>query len=211
MDPEAIDPAPHPAGQRSAQAWLRAVTADAHARAESAVMRALQPLSAARYGAYLQGVHALYAPLEPQLYGDALAGLLPDAAERRKVPWLLEDLAALGLAPRAPRAEAPRSDHTIVPRDPLERWGAAYVLEGATLGGPVLLARLRAQGLLLDRERGGFRFLLGYGPRAGAMWHAFRTQLQRAVTMRSDWTALGAGALGMFAAFEAAIAREGEP
>jgi heme oxygenase len=202
MDQAVTDPAVRTAGEALAHSWLRTLTAHAHARAEHAVMRALTPLGYERYASYLERVLALYAPLEERLWSaPALRDLLRDTDQRRKTPWLLEDLAALGRAPvldgRAPELPALAS--------PLEQLGAAYVVEGATLGGSVLLARLRGSGLLLDRNRGGARFLSGYGPETGARWHAFRSALREAACSRADWTAIGAGALATFRAFEAAI------
>ena len=128
-------------------------------------MRALAPLSYERYADYLQRVLGLYAPLEAALWDSPeLQQLLPDADLRRKVPWLLEDLAALDRAPALDVAPP------VLPSlaSPLEQLGAAYVVEGATLGGGVLLARLRASGLLLDRNRRGTRFLSGYGAETAA-------------------------------------------
>jgi heme oxygenase len=164
-------------------------------------MRALTPLSYARYADYLHRVLELYEPLEERLWSSpALRALLPDADHRRKVPWLLEDLASLG------RERTPAREPAIdTLENPLEQLGAAYVIEGATLGGGVLLARLRASGLLFDRNRRGARFLSGYGPEAAAKWHAFRSTLHRAACGHADRIRIGAGALATFRAFEAAI------
>lgn len=187
----------------SVQAWLREETASAHAAAERAVMHALMPIEEARYGAYLQRVLALYEALEPQLWS-ACGALVPDRSARFKAAWLREDLAALGLATGA---TAPAQLPALA--DPFEALGAAYVVEGSTLGGPVLLARLRASGLLLQRDAGGARFLSGYGAKSSAMWQAFRSALQDAARDHRRWGAMRSGALGMFQAYESAIARAG--
>lgn len=204
MDPEVVsDPAVHEADDRSVQGWLRTQTAGAHVAAEAAVMRALVPLSEARYGAYLRALLALYTPLEARLWSDrTLCELIPDAAARRKVPWLIDDLDELGLEVDA----SPRSTGMVL-RDPLELLGAAYVLEGATLGGSVLLARLRSAGVFAQGGERGTRFLSGYGPQTAAMWRAFRANLQRAACAASDWSPLGHGALLTFGAFERALSR----
>jgi heme oxygenase len=186
---------------RSVQTWLRERTAAAHASAERAVMGALSPLEPRRYGAYLQRVLALYEAVEPLLWS-ACGALVPDSASRLKLAWLREDLAALGLA-HDPSARAPVPAIT----DPFEALGAAYVIEGSTLGGPVLLERLRASGLLLGRDAGGGRFLSGYGAENAAMWRAFRSALQNAAHDVQSWPALGRGALAMFRAYEAAVAQ----
>lgn len=184
---------------RSVQSWLRDQTADAHSAAERAVMRALSPLGEASYGAYLQSVHRLFAALEAPLWA-ACSALVPDAAARGKAPWLREDLAALEL----PETLEPE---VVLPawREPLEALGAAYVLEGSTLGGPVLLGRVRAAGALPNGGDRGARFLTGYGSRNAAMWQAFRGALQAAGEGAADWAALRSGALAMFRAYEAAV------
>lgn len=183
---------------RSIQAWLREETSEAHIAAERAVMRALTPLGPTRYRSYLQRLHALYAVLEPPLWSTC-AELVPDHALRIKEGWLRADLAELGCDGfERPAVALPSL------AGPLHALGAAYVVEGATLGGPVLLARLRAAGVL-DRERpAGARFLSGYGAGNAAMWHAFRAALQ-AAGRAADWTPLRIGALAMFRAYEAAI------
>ncbi len=164
-------------------------------------MRALSPIELPRYGAYLLRVHALYAALEPQLW-DACGALVPDSAARFKTSWLRDDLAALGLGNGT-------LGHAPVPAlaDPYEALGAAYVIEGSTLGGPVLLARLRESGLLLQRSAGGARFLSGYGAHNAAMWRGFRTALQRAAHDAQRWPLLRKGALAMFRAYESAVMR----
>jgi len=198
----ATEPVSHSKIDASVHAWLRTFTAEAHARAEQAVMRALAPLGYERYGDYLERVLALYEPLEQALWSSAaLRIVLPDADLRRKVPWLREDLAALGREHRAFAAppELPSLE------TPLEQLGAAYVVEGATLGGRVLLARLRASGVLHGSRRGA-RFLSGYGSQGAALWHAFRSALNGAACCQADWTRIGVGAVGTFRAYEAAIA-----
>jgi heme oxygenase len=196
---EVISERPPHRAHGSVQVWLRDETAEAHRAAEHAVMRALIPIEEAHYGAYLQRVLALYEPLEPQLWS-ACGALVPDSAARFKAAWLREDLAALGLAHGQVPARVPAF------ADRFEALGAAYVIEGSTLGGPVLLARLRAAGLSLSRERGGARFLSGYGPQSAAMWRAFRSALHDAAGGQLDWAALRRGALGMFHAYECAVA-----
>jgi heme oxygenase len=50
-----------------------------------------------------------------------------------------------------------------------------YVLEGATLGGQILLPHVRP---LLEGNGGGARFFASYGDRVGAMWLAFHDRLE---------------------------------
>lgn len=185
------------ARHRSIQGWLREETAGAHAAAERAVMRALTPLGRASYSRYLAHVHALYEALEPRLW-HACAELVPDHALRLKAGWLRADLAALDWERLEPAVALPGFEC------PAYALGAAYVIEGATLGGPVLLARLRAAGVLEAQQSEGARFLSGYGSSNAAMWQAFRAALQDA-GRTEDRAQLRTGALAMFQAYEAAL------
>jgi heme oxygenase len=197
MNEVTTDLAPH-ARCRSIQGWLREETAGAHAAAELAVMRALTPLGRASYSRYIARVHALYDALEPQLWR-ACAELVPDHALRLKVGWLRADLAALDVKRFEPAVALPAFDCSAY------ALGAAYVIEGATLGGPVLLGRLRAAAVLDAQGSQGARFLSGYGASNAAMWQAFRVMLQDA-GRTADRAQLRDGALAMFRAYEAAIA-----
>ncbi len=111
----------------------------------------------------------------------ALAGRAEglDVARRAKAPLIEADLVALGrfvapvacglaLAPNAPAA-----------------WGTFYVLEGATLGGRVILKRLQAT-LGVDVGRGA-SYYGGYCAQTGAYWQAFRAALASVVGARPEW------------------------
>ena len=94
-------------------------------------------------------------------------------AERRRAPALVQDLAFLG-APSFPLPAPPvlPALHTSA-----AALGCLYVTEGSTLGGRELARRLDH---LLPVDTGeGRRFLLGYGPRHGAMWREFCAALER--------------------------------
>lgn len=170
-------------------------------------MSALTPIERPRYAAYLARVLALFEAIEPALWS-ACARFVPDAGQRFKSDWLRADLKALGASAASTNATAHASFEL---GGALEALGAAYVIEGSTLGGPVLLARLRAAGVVLDRERGGARFLSGYGAQNAAMWRAFRAALQAAALDAHDWPRIERGALAMFRAYERAITGAGAP
>ncbi len=67
------------------------------------------------------------------------AAMFPDWKRRQRGPAILADLAVLGGAPNPPFAGVPVLSEA-------HAWGALYVLEGARLGGQVLLRRVRASG-----------------------------------------------------------------
>jgi heme oxygenase len=147
---------------------LKRETRDAHDAIE-AVVEALRPFDdRARYARFLSRSLGFYRPVEREL---AAAGILDPA--RAKCGWIERDLEALGAAIDVPEASF------RPPLDRAARFGSAYVLEGATLGGRILVARVRER-LGLSTESGA-RFLAGYGDRTGAMWTTFRETLLREI------------------------------
>jgi heme oxygenase len=163
------DPRPRGAARR----LLRTATAPAHRALEA------HPVMAALAGAPDRATLAealwrqagWYAAIEPAIES-ALGDAAPaDMAARRKRPLLDRDLAALGLDP----ASVPVC--RMVPRldGPAAALGAAYVLEGATLGGAILSRRLAAA---LGPDAPG-HFFDPYGTGRGARWRAFLDHLER--------------------------------
>jgi heme oxygenase (biliverdin-IX-beta and delta-forming) len=180
--------------------FLREATRAEHASAEAAVLRLLSDRSREGFVRYLERLLGLYAPMEELLRGlESFRAHLPDWEQRRKVPWLLEDLAFFGYTPDASR-RVPRSSDLPELTSAGHVLGAAYVLEGATLGGRVLQKQL-TPALPLAPGRGG-TFLNGYGEWNASMWQTFRSVLDRFGTLPSDFEALREGATRTFAAFE---------
>jgi len=130
-------------------------------------------LTRERYLGLLQSFYGFYLPLERNLVQRAEWSLAGLTFERRiKLPWLLADLAELGLSKEA-------IDHLpICPVSALpaverfeEALGCLYVLEGATLGGQVISRHLQRT-LGLGKGSGG-AFFSSYGPEVGPMWTEF--------------------------------------
>lgn len=166
---------------------LRERTRDAHDRLEAGLDVLHRCQDPASYAALLAGFRSVYAPLERELDTSPATGLvLPDWPSRRKTAWLDADLAALGASPRRDVPVPPLSSAEAVA-------GAAYVVEGATLGGAVLL---RSISPTLPR-----RFFTSYGAERGRRWRAFRSQVE-ALPLERD--AVVASAVTTFAAFERA-------
>jgi heme oxygenase len=150
------------------------------------------------YRELLHRLQQFYAPLEDALFsklgGDDRALLM----HRRKSEWLEQDLRALGEA-----LKSRKSDVTLPALlSDAHRFGAFYVLEGATLGGKII--RKRLAGHLGAAVETALRFYGGYGAKAGAEWSSFRTLLSarfdRAGTAAQD--AVVEGAQATFAAME---------
>lgn len=140
------------------------------------------PSSRAHYVAQLVAFFGFVQPWESEV-----ARVLPEEDPvrhgRAKTAWLVEDLRhfgydAPGLAalPRATTLPSTRSRAAIL--------GAAYVLEGSTLGGRFIARHLdRVPGL---EDGAGRRYFSSYGDRVPEQWQAFRTELLRASTPDSD-------------------------
>ncbi len=165
-----ITPTTHSLHQR-----LRADTAELHRLSERAVaVDAVETVDA--YIRLLEGYHGLYARLEP-----AIAARLPeidaDAGGRahRKLSWLRADLRHFGLAD-ADLQRLPLLPHPAWLGGGAEALGAAYVLEGATLGGSVV-ARVFGDRFGLV-PRAGLRFFHGYGAQTRSRWKTFLAFLE---------------------------------
>lgn len=152
---------------------IRHATADLHTRVERLPLmaRLLAPdLSASEYRRVLERMWGFYAPLEARL----VPPQAPGYAFQPRTPRLAADLRHLG----ASTAGLPRC--TALPDLSGESrvWGCLYVLEGAALGGRVILTHLaRSQGV--SREKGAAFF--GGSPSTGADWKAFLAHLEGAV------------------------------
>lgn len=114
----------------SLRSALRAQTSDCHAEVDEIFGR-FDLADPASYKAFLSA-HARAVPaVELALEEAGIASLLPDWTERRRRELLMEDLAALDVAP------PPLLSQPIFSNE-AELWGAAYVLEGSKLGGAML-------------------------------------------------------------------------
>ena len=172
------------------RADLSASTRPAHEALERLMQLDSAP-SAARYGWYLLTMHAVVAAAENAMAGDRrLDSLGLSLGERRKLAWLEADLRNLGL-------ERPAGHFApAIPADVASRVGWAYVLEGSTLGGRVMLKHM-APRLGLAAQHGA-RFLAGYGERTGEMWRGFVDALDAIPFEPAERKACAAGAAQAF-------------
>ena len=169
-----------PAPPRTILQRLKEETREHHTRAER-VVRLLEPgLSPALYRRHLEALYGLYAPLEAQLAAQLSHDPAAHALElprRWKRSFLERDLLALG-HDAASLARLPRAPPLPLPGLP-EALGAMYVLEGATLGGQVLLRHLTRHfaGHHAGHPIGDFAFFRAYEEALGPMWRAFGAAL----------------------------------
>ena len=146
---------------------LRRGTHDAHDRLEDGLDVLQRCRTREDYVRLLQALRSLYAPLEQALAACAATpSVVPDWRDRRKTAWLDSDLARLVAAtPADGTVPALLSAEDVA--------GAAYVMEGATLGGAEVVRSLKSAG----RDVPPHRFFSSYGADRGAMWSTFRRHL----------------------------------
>jgi len=154
-------------------ALLRERTRAEHEATEAVVARRGFFASRDRYREYLRHFYGIHRVVDAPLARALERAGLADARDRAKARLLAEDLVALGDEPAEVEA-LPRIAVSALPdlADTLQAVGAAYVLEGASLGGRVIL---RSVGRALGVADGpGAAFLTGYGEATRARWMTFR-------------------------------------
>ena len=154
------------------------------------------------YARYLQSMLGFHAPLEAIFAGDAAleaAGFA--AASRRKSHLLIQDLHSV-----APCAAAPPHCSALPATTMLtHRIGVAYVIEGSTLGGKFILARLPPA--LASLRGTATAFLEGYGAETGARWRSFGALVDRVIDTAAAEAEVIAGARDTFARLITWLAR----
>ena len=152
---------------------LRTATAASHRRLEGEIDVCGDGLTLERYRSLLVRFHGIFAVLEPRLAAvrglDALA-LDLDLARCLRTAWLSEDLEALEMNPGRMLALAGSYQHLV--SDVPQALGCLYVMEGAGLGGQVIVPCVQRQlGLTAVH---GCRFFAGHGAATGDRWRRLR-------------------------------------
>lgn len=182
---------------RTSLVRLRAATSDLHVEAEHYVRILDADATVGDYRRYLRAFHGYHAPIEDALVPLDAIGF--ESASRRRAHLAALDLAALDAAPAAPCdrvARAPTIAGLI---------GIAYVIEGSTLGGRFVLAKLPPP-LAALRGR-ATRFLAGHGDATGARWRAFGKIVEDTLGTTAALDEAIAGARETFATLVAWLAR----
>ena len=158
----------------SLSAQLRARTAILHGQIEALLGLPGAIRNRDDYVIWLGRFLGLYAPLERQLAAFPEWGPLRLALPSRShSSCLADDLAALGRDPCGVPCTCP----TLLPDLPsfAHALGARYVLEGATLGGRLILRDVKAR--VGAPIAGATLFFGGRGEAVGPMWQSFRAGL----------------------------------
>jgi heme oxygenase len=152
---------------------LKIRTAVTHQEVERTLitrMRAMQTTD--DYIALLQVFYSFFGALEDRINVYIGSAELPDHLQRRKSGSLATDIRALGgiLPEKEALSDIPGID------DPLQAFGALYVIEGSTLGGQIISGMIAKQ---LGIGEKGLSFFLSYGQHLATMWATFKLTLNR--------------------------------
>jgi heme oxygenase len=176
----------------SALELIRSSTAEVHRALEDALFIARPGAGDHQYVRYLAAVLGWLEPLETVLWSSPWpVGVLP-ADRSGKAAWIHADLTARGMT-AGEIALIPR-EHSLPPLGSLaERFGVAYVVEGAQLGGQVLRRRLGTRLAPLPT-----RWLDGYRDQVGAKWRALLDALGECLDDRAQAEAAAHAARATF-------------
>lgn len=184
---------------------LRSATADSHRSVERKTPFFAPKFDLPVYVRWLRDMLGFYTSLERALLGSPLLESRAWAYTPR-TPLLHHDLNCLGVewvTGHTRLAAMPDLSH------PLQTAGAMYVIEGSSLGGQVLAARLvKSLGI---RHGDGASFFQPNGPHPQEHWARFQALLGRLATDTDAEQALVRGAVEMFNAFDAWLDERGWP
>lgn len=151
-------------------ATLKQETTQLHQRIENGLDLFRNDFTLEDYRSLLVRFYGYYSPWEERAAVTAPHLVAP----RSKCGNLALDLEFLGM-PREQILNIEPCDH-LPPLDTAARvLGSMYVLEGATLGGRILLWQMRSR---LGLNEAGCAFFSGYGEQTGAMWKQFGAILE---------------------------------
>jgi heme oxygenase (biliverdin-IX-beta and delta-forming) len=162
-----------PLPEESLHARLKRETAAAHRSLEAYIEARHLLTSGAGYVAFLRASYAFQAEAEQALTRSGAADIIPDWHLRQRAHIARRDLEVLdAFAEREPTPCGRLKDVS----NPAGVLGVAYVIEGATLGGAVVLRAVAPLGVSPDR---GGAFLMSYGRDRATMWQSFLATLSR--------------------------------
>ena len=154
---------------------LREATRDMHAAAERRLDLDRPSWTVSDYIRLLTKLWGFYTPLERALAETEWdeSGLI--VSERAKRQWIEADLMTFGITPDS-FSEIPLCTDLPTFENFASVLGGLYVVEGATLGGQIILRTLHRQ-LGVSPDSGG-RFFASYGRNVGGMWREYLEVLE---------------------------------
>lgn len=189
-------------------AQLKSETSEFHKAVESAglLRRLISPrLTYDDYRRIMRVYLTIWAALEPAAYRlDWLDRVMPDPAERRRLPALEADCRVLNVEP-TPFDELPGQPALPEMNSAGAALGCLYVLEGSALGGLVILRHLqRTLGLGATTGAG---FFAGSGRNTLPKWRGFLDRLDELPLAISERTRVIGTAGAVFQLMSAAFAQ----
>ncbi|MGQ0540752.1 MAG: biliverdin-producing heme oxygenase [Blastocatellia bacterium] len=150
-------------------AKLKEATREQHEALENVVDVMNRTFSLEDYKQLIAKFYRFYSAIEPTLPAEELRQAGFDVEARRKTPLLEQDLQHLGEMEYSEQ-NLPFTSIPIL-NTAAKAFGSIYVMEGATLGGQVIMRQLEAH-LGITPENGG-AFFNSYGANVGPMWKEF--------------------------------------
>lgn len=159
---------------------IKSYTKPEHASLEKHLIGIIKGIrTVQQYIDLLRMFYGFYQALEVDMEQYLTQEHIPDIKQRRKADALLQDIRELG-------GEQPLQTTIEIPviNSYASALGAAYVLEGSTLGGVIIAKMIKTQLPDIPASK-GFSFFTCYGEDALNMWKKFRTYLL-ALTNKED-------------------------
>lgn len=146
-------------------------TRQQHIQLEKLMVRMMRGIhSKPSYAKFLTLLLSYHQPLEEGIYDFIGDRLLPDHRLRRKSAALINEIRLLDSVYQ----EKEECSELPEVQDVNDAFGVAYVLEGSTLGGPIIAKMIDKQ----LKEAHHHEFFLCYGDNTQLMWERFKTALQ---------------------------------
>jgi heme oxygenase len=178
---------------------LKAATTQAHSRLDRRIMAGQPFASRANYAGFLQVQYRFHRDMERVYANPVLASVVPDLAQRRRLPAIVADLRDLGLAPPADHTAASAGADYPTQVDAL---GWLYVAEGSNLGAAILAKLAAKLGL---HAQFGARHLAGHEDGRAQHWRQFVAALDRVALDAGQEQAVIAAARNAFAQVQAYV------
>lgn len=192
---------------RSARQYLRDGTHAEHVRLNqhpllNGITRSTYAL--ASYQLVLQAYFHFYREIEVAIDRALAAGVSRFAYEaRRKLPWIVSDLACFGIDVRTLGAVPDPLRDRLDFASEAELMGALYTIEGSTMGGQVISGALAVH--LGLTPTAGASFFHAYGEQTMPLWTRFETFMNAVVDQEDKRRLALATAQSIFAMMESVL------
>ncbi|MGI4848503.1 MAG: biliverdin-producing heme oxygenase [Janthinobacterium lividum] len=182
-------------GMTSVMLRMRAATNAIHEKFDSQLCIARSDAGQQDYLDFICLMWGWLVPFENLLWNQEWPEDMHAGERNGKVDWLMRDIIACS---EQGEVIHPRRSNAVPDMSTLaKRFGVAYVIEGAQMGGQVLRKTLGSR-----LSPGQFRWLQGYGEQTGARWTAFRKSAEQHLVAEHDMAEAAASACLTFASLE---------